>query len=211
MHEINASMTLSLFLWLPLISVVASGQVSTDPSNPTRYYGNKYVTPEDSIIIIDLKEYYDFQTFYSILEEKVCNQVKPVVNLSTPAGRKSIFLQNICWKKYGCILIRHRNVLQIENDSIYKGNKSYSLDSLKYILVNDFTNPNKDPRFCQSPKKFLISLTFDNECMYMIPEVLDRITDIYDELEIEANLNICFQNRRIFPPPPPPPPHQRID
>lgn len=104
-------------------------------------------------------------------------------------------------------LIKFKNIIGISNDTIFK-NRSYSIDSLYYLLKKDLLNNRKDPRFSDSPKKLIISLSVsEKETTFELKKLLTKVFQSYNKIKEETKdsieLNLQFNRRvKILPPPP---------
>jgi hypothetical protein len=135
-----------------------------------------------------------------------CNDSLPKITLRTDNEIKTIYLQNPCWKNFGCILIKQRNIIQIHNDTINKYDDFYPLDSLESVLKRDVENNGKNFDLSDSPEKLLIDISYDKNGIENLPKFLLKLTQTYEKITNNTDINIWLSKRfGDFPIPPPPP------
>ena len=155
----------------------------------------------------------NFKTWKDLIkrtEEIACNDSLPKITLKKDKEVKIVYLQNPCWDNFLCILIKQKNTLQIVNDSITKTRSSFSpIDSLESTLRKDLENKGRNPILADSPKKYLIQITYFDNGPAKLPLTLDILTNSYSRVTNEhKELKIWLNpyEKYIIPPPPPPPP-----
>ena len=130
---------------------------------------------------LEVKKFKNWHELIERIDQIVCNDSLPKLTLQNKNSTKIIYFQNPCWNKFGCILIRSNNVIEIHNDSIIKSHTTYPLDSLYNVLKRDIENNGKKTNLCQSPKKLLISISYSDK-FENLPRVLDKLTDAYSKI-----------------------------
>ena len=103
----------------------------------------------DSLSVeLNYKKFNNWIELIERVETISCNDSVPKITLKSENILRTIYFQNPCWKNFGCILLKEKNVIEIHNDKISKNSgELYSLDSLKNILKRDFENNGKKPKF----------------------------------------------------------------
>lgn len=159
----------------------------------------------DSVSVeLELSKYKNWKDIVKHIEKIVCNDSFPKLTLKNSQLIKTVYFRNPCWKNFGCLYIRKKNVIEICNDSVIKLNKSYSLDSLENILKRNIENKGKNPSLCENPKKLLINISYDNK-FDNLPKTLDRLTDAYNKITNKTDITIWLNykhNMEVIPPPP---------
>ncbi len=162
----------------------------------------------DSLSVdLNLDEFRSWKALLNRIEDIVCSDSLPKIILKSDNLIKNVYLKNPCITGTGCILIKERNTIEIHNDTISKWyyNQQYALDSLAVLLKKDLENNGKDPRFSDSPEKFLIYISYDDHDIEKLPILLDKLTTVFEQLSDKKNLNIWLNQKFDIPPPPPPP------
>lgn len=195
--------------YLILLTVLLFSCYEND-SVKTEYFGKLITRSELKIVEVKLIQYDSFKQISDRVEKIVCHDSIPMIELHSKENKKLIFFQNPCWKNYGCILIRLRNIFKIKNDTIFKGGFAFLPDSLEYILRKDIENKDKDILFSQGKERLIISISYD-EKEYRIDRLLntlDRVTDAYKKITDTTDMIIFIEREIPSPPPPPPPPDE---
>ncbi len=104
-------------------------------------YG-KWNAENDSLgVELEINKFRNWKDLLERTEKIVCNDSLPKITLKTDKELKTIYFRNPCWKNFGCILIKQKNVIEIHNDTINKNDENfYPLDSLESILRRDIEN-----------------------------------------------------------------------
>lgn len=150
---------------------------------------------------LEVKKFKNWHELIERIDQIVCNDSLPKLTLQNKNSTKIIYFQNPCWNKFGCILIRSNNVIEIHNDSIIKSHTTYPLDSLYNVLKRDIENNGKKTNLCQSPKKLLISISYSDK-FENLPRVLDKLTDAYSKITNKTNIKIWLKTKVVIIPPP---------
>ena len=149
-------------------------------------------------------KYYNWGDIIKETERMVCNDSIPKITLKFNHEIKTIYFHNPCWEDFGCILIKAKNTIEIHNDTIIKNHQNfYPLDSLKAVLKRDLENNGKIPNLSDSPKKFLIYISYDKNKFENFPKTLDKLTQAYQHVTNKTDINIWLNKRLNIPPPPP--------
>jgi len=128
-----------IFNLLLVISMITNSCTKND-SVTTKIYGEGKDRMKSSSARVDIAAYTDFEKLYDRLEEIACNDSIPSIAIQKRDTVKVIHLLNPCWEDHACILVKERNILKILNDSIFKANKSYSINQMTKVLKKDYNN-----------------------------------------------------------------------
>ncbi len=164
---------------------------------------------ENNSIGVELKlnEFDNWKDLLERTERIACSDSLPKLILKSATNIKTVYFRNPCWENYGCILIKHKNTIQIHNDTISKSDRfHYPLDSLATVLKKDFENNGKIPSWSASPEKLMIFISYDNGQMENFPKTLRSVVHEYEKLTDNVVLKIWLNEKLNIPPPPPPPP-----
>lgn len=154
-------------------------------------------------VILKLKQFNNWSELVKRIEDVVCHDSLPKVTFKTADTIKTVYLQNFCNEKNTCIFIKQRNVIEIDNDIIYKSKKTYPFDSLKSVLRKDVFNKGKKPSWSETPDKLLIYISYDaSKSIKKLTKTLDKLTDIYEEISTRKALNVLLVQKLKIPPPP---------
>ncbi|QAA80905.1 hypothetical protein EI546_03805 [Aequorivita sp. H23M31] len=165
-----------------------------------------YEDESDSIAVeLKLSEFNNWKELLERTEQIVCNDSVPKITIENDSVIKRVYLRNPCLKGLSCILIREKNIIEIHNDTINKSYENfYALDSLENVLRRDIENNGKYPKFSDSPDKLLIYISYDEDGVAKLPQILSRLTEALENVTNRSDLKIWLS--RKFPVPPPPPP-----
>lgn len=197
-------MRIKLFTFIFL----AIAACQTKPEGPKHIIYGLLEPAQDSLgVELDLTQ---FQTLRALVEQAgaiPCQDSLPKIVIRKADTVKSVYLQNPCMKNLGCVLISRKNLVTIRNGFIYRyAHAPCPLDSLEPLLSRNFANYGEDRDLSDIPARLIIDITSDSVGLEQLPELLDRITIIYEQAiradDTTANLNV----RLMQPPPPPPPP-----
>ena len=89
-------------------------------------------------------------------------------------------------------LYKARNNIEIIDDSIYKNEISFKMDRLCNVLKKDLLNNANDSLYSDSPDKLVINIAYKNKELKQLKYLLNEITNCYNKLEIESELNLRF-------------------
>ncbi len=154
---------------------------------------------------LDIKKFKSFTKLIERTEEIVCNDSFPKITITKNNIKKFIYLHNPCWRKFACIHIRQRNVIEINNDSVIKQNKRYDIKSLESVLKRDYFNNGINPELSDNPNKLLIKVSIDSIKMNELSKTLDLLTDTYESISNKKDIKIWLEQYYTLIPPPPPP------
>lgn len=109
---------------------------------------------------------------------------------------------------YDTGLIRSKNILRIQSDSILIDN-NYPISKLKPILKRHYLNKGKVPYYPDAPHKAIVEITIDtSKTGKELKTVLIQLTQTFDEIKNKTNdtieLRVFFDYLRQIPPLPPP-------
>ncbi|WP_162200410.1 hypothetical protein [Kordia jejudonensis] len=164
-------------------------------------------------VTLQLDQFEDFEALIERTEAIACNDSLPKITLKHQNEITNVYLRNPCWKKYACILIKQKNSIEIHNDTIHKLDEHfYPLDSLTNVLRRDLENNGKIPHLCDSPEKLLIYVSYDENGIEKLPNILHLLTKAYKDISGKTDLKIWLHNRiSISEMPPPPPEPEEIE
>lgn len=148
----------------------------------------------DSLSVeIDPSGFEHWSALVNRMEDIVCNDSIPKITLTLENKIKKIYFSNFCWEHYGCILIRERNVIEIHNNTISKTGKDlYPIDSLECFIKRDVENYGTNPSLCDHPDRLLFSISYDDDQMECLFELLDNLTEIYARLTNRTDIKIVL-------------------
>lgn len=135
----------------------------------------------------------------------VCNDSIPKITLKLNNEIKTIYFHNPCWEEESSIIIKSKNVLEIYNDTIFKPKlNTFPLDSLESVLRKDIANNGVNPIFSESPKKLVISISYDkkNEFKNLLSN-LNRLTQQYYKITNNTDIKIWLTDKEFLKPPKP--------
>ncbi|RAJ18134.1 P-loop NTPase family protein [Olleya aquimaris] len=168
-------------------------------------FGKELIKKDSLSIELDLGKYNTFDKLFERTSEIACNDSLSKVVIKNNNEIKSVQLVNFCWENTSCILIKRKNTIEIYNDSIYKANLSFPLDSLKSILKKDIYNYGKKFNYSSNPDKLLLYLSFDNSNIEKLTKYLNLVTSTFEKISDTIDLPIVLNEKLNTPPPPPPP------
>lgn len=199
-------MKLSIQAFL-IITVVLLLNCTVDTKSIT-YHGLVNAGNLTEIVKIELSKFNTFDQLVDEIEQIVCNDRIPTLSITKGQEEKLLGLANPCWEETVCIHIKRRNVLKIKNGKIQL-TTSTVVDSLKEYITKHYNNNGKSYMFSESPRRALISITYDKEDLSSLESVLNNTINYYSTLNLELPLIVSL-DRKIPPPPPPTtpsPPH----
>lgn len=198
--KFNTKIAIITLTFLALIGCQSNAK--KEKKLPEEQYGIWKLETDSIAVELKLKKYQNWKELIERTEKIVCNDSLPKLTLKNENLIKTVYFRNPCWKNFGCILIKEKNVIEIHNDSVIKSNKFYILDSLENILKRDIENNGKNPSLCDNPKKLLIKITYDDKFGNLL-KTLDKLTSTYNKVTTKTNINIWLNNKIEFIPPPP--------
>ena len=166
----------------------------------------------DSIgIELRLNEFNNWEELLERTESIVCNDSLPKITLKSDEKIRTVYFRNPCSERFGCILIKQRNTIEIHNDIINKADREfYPLDSLASLLKKDYKNNGQNPRLSDSPEKLLIYISYDDR-FENLPNTLNKLISEYEKITDKKDIKIWLNKKFDFPPPPPPPVNSHIE
>jgi len=160
----------------------------------------------DSLYVdLEIKKFKSFTKLLERTEEIVCNDSIPKITITKNDTTKFIYLRNPCWRKFACILVRQRNIIEINNDSIIKQGKGFNIKSLKSVLKRDYYNNGINRELSDNPDKLLIKVSIDSVNIDKLSKTLDLLTDAYESISNKKDIKIWLEQFYTLIPPPPPP------
>nr|WP_321246988.1 hypothetical protein [uncultured Psychroserpens sp.] len=169
-------------------------------------FGNQDIIIDNLGVELNLNQFNDFKELLSRVEDITCNDSIPKITLDVENEIRTVYFSNPCWENFLCILIKERNVIEIENDSINKSDRDFfGLDSLNFALKRDIDNNGKNPRLARTPEKLMINISVDGKkWKEKLVRNLELLTSTYTNITGNTNLTIVLVNPIKVPPPPPP-------
>jgi len=184
-----------------IIATIFMLSCSTKPEIQVQTYGVITEKNKDIIVTIDPNNYVSFDQLINRVEQIVCNDSIPTISVYNKNVEKQIGLANPCWEGVGCILIRRRNVLKIQDEKI-KINETVELDSLGEYISKHYNNYGKSHFLSENPRKARISITYKDLPISGLKTLTKKIIEFYEIQKIETPLILTLD--RLIPPPPPP-------
>jgi len=194
-----------LFLILLILSIIGCQNSEKKEQQLIKKDFGKWEKDSDSLgVELVYNRFKNWKDLLKRTERIACNDSIPKITLKSDNVIKTIYLHNPCWEKFACILIRHKNTIEIHNDTITKNYKVfYPLDSLENVLKRDIENNGKNPTLSDNPKKLLIYISYDKNGFENLPKTLDKLTQVYERITNKTNINIWLNEKFDFPEPPP--------
>lgn len=188
--------TIKIFGLLVLTSFIFSCQ----KENHIKDFG-KWTSLNDSLRVdLNLKSFDSLPQLLEKIEDISCNDSFPSIKI---ANRKRIYLINSCMRGISCRLIKRKNILELQNDTIKKRWLKFPLDSLENVLNRDYHNNGKDFMYSDRPDKLIIRISTDSNGFDEINNKLELITDIYERITDTTDVKIEISRIKRRPPPPP--------
>ncbi|CAL2101808.1 conserved exported protein of unknown function [Tenacibaculum sp. 190130A14a] len=166
---------------------------------------------DSTSVELDLNKLNNWEELIKRTTQIVCNDSIPKISIKNDSVIKHIYFRNICWKNFGCVLIREKNTLSIYNDTIKKSNETfYSLDSLTTVLKRDIENNGQNPSWSDNPEKLLINVSYDQNGLEKLINVLNLLTEAFEKVTDRKDIKIILNEKLVFltPPSQPPPPQE---
>ena len=175
-------------------------------------YGNWNAENDSLGFELKLNEFSTWKDLLNRTERIVCNDSLPKLTLKSDEEIKTIYFVNPCWERYACILIKHKNTIEIHNDIINKNDRDfYPLDSLESVLRKDIENNGKNPNLSDNPEKLLIYISFDKNGIEKLPNTLNKLTKAYERITNKTDIKIWLNEKLDIPPPPPPKAQKEVE
>lgn len=172
-----------------------------DDNKTVTYHGIINENNASKIVIIEPTDFKEFYDLLERIEAVTCNDSIPTISIKENDEEKLLGLANPCRQGVACILIKRQNVLKIKDEKI-KMLDLISLDSLESYVTKHYTNNGASYSFSRSPHDALVSIIYESKDMSNLKSILNKITNSYSALNLEAPLKIWFDQE--IPPPPPP-------
>lgn len=159
-------------------------------------------TYNDSLFVdVDLNRYHTYKDLMKRIEFIRCSDSIAVLNFKDSLINKKINIYTQCeptkWDP------KLRNYIIFENGRIFKNEKEIPYRLLKEIYLKDYNNNGVDIEYAESPEKFGIIISGDeNQNLKEIEIFLIDITQICDSLESKFDLNVGMFLLKPTPPPP---------
>ena len=158
---------------------------STYDQTKVKLYGYPENIVSSKSVVIDFRKFSAYKALYCRIEEINCHDSIPILKFGDKQIEKRINILSMCEPQYSCI--SRRNILEIIDDKIHI-EKIYELDSLSVMIEKHYNNFGKSPYFSESPKRAIISIVCDKISMLNLLNLLNSVTRIYDNLNIETPL-----------------------
>jgi len=154
----------------------------------------------EKFVFIDLGQFESFDTLFSRVDEVFCEDSIPVIELVNECKYKYIPLIGRCSYNGMVYRLKERNVLRIVDEQFCRSDFD-EVDSFDFILDQFIMNPTNREDKSESPKKALIIISYKDEGIDGLPELLERMTDAADRIGVTKYLHISI--KKSIPPPPP--------
>lgn len=197
------------FLTLLILTIVGCKNYEKKENLLVQKEFGKLRKDNDSLSVeLNYKKFNNWIELIERVETISCNDSVPKITLKSENILRTIYFQNPCWKNFGCILLKEKNVIEIHNDKISKNSgELYSLDSLKNILKRDFENNGKNPSLSDNPERLLIKISYDESEFKNFEKTLEKLIETYEEITKKTNINIWLNEKieiiQLTKPPPP--------
>lgn len=143
-------------------------------------------------VLIDIDSLSSFSNFQKRLQDIVCEKKLPVILFKINDTIKKIYSNEFCLEGKIGGLYKARNNIEIIDDSIYKNETGYKMDHLCNVLKKDFLNNGTDSLHGDSPNNIVINIAYKKKDPKKLKYLLNEITNCYNKLEIESELNLRF-------------------
>ena len=149
-------------------------------------------------VFINIDSLSSFDIFRNRLQDIACEKKLPVISFQINDTIKKIYSNEFCLDGKIGGLYKARNNIEIIDDSIHKNDIIHKMDRLCNLLSKDFLNKGNDSLYSDSPDKLVINIAYKNKEFRHLKYLLNEITNCYNKLEIESELNLSFMEI-IFP------------
>ncbi|TVZ52203.1 hypothetical protein [Dokdonia sp. Hel_I_53] len=156
---------------------------------------------------IAIDDYPDFKSFQQEIGDLVCEGVSPQLVIQDDNHSYLVNLINPCTKRYGCGLIREKNVFRIINNKITKAGKNIDIDNIQEVVTflrEDILNEGKNPSLSDRAEKLFYVINYDWEV-----QVTDQFNvAVLNLIKVHQALGLTHPFKLLIdsvPPPPPPP------
>lgn len=195
--------TISLFSIIAILIAGCTGLTVEDSSVTYKNYG--YETQDNSVFVnVDYTGFKTFKSFVNHIETSVCEGQIPKIRVKNKEYVTDVSISNPCFSKYGCILLKNKNIITLHNDLVERRGRFYSLDSLEFIIKRDVENYGRNPLYADHPNKVFFKITYDTANFEKFPETLKTLVDTYEKITQRADIKIWLATPIPVPPPPPP-------
>ena len=169
-----------------------------DTEMETKVYGRENIENDSLHVALNLEEYDDWDSLYNRVNNIVCTDSTPYLSFTADGIKKSVYIYNRCSTVMLCPT--SRNTLMIVNDTIHRMDPKSLLDSLGSEMKKHYTNQGESRYYSEKPEHFMVSIAYSGRGVDKLPNLLNRITNIYDDVNPRTELAIVLDQ----PPPPPP-------
>ena len=143
-------------------------------------------------VLINIDSLSSFGLFQKRLQDIACEKKIPVISFEINDTIKKIYSNEFCLDGGIGGLYKARNNIEIIDDSIYKNEISFKMDRLCNVLKKDLLNNANDSLYSDSSDKLVINIAYKNKELEQLKYLLNEITNCYNKLEIESELNLRF-------------------
>ncbi len=150
-----------------------------------------------------MNKFKSFDSLRERIQEIICNDSIPQISVKSERVIKNVYPIDFCEKGFISILFKEKNVIELHNDTLFKAEKAYPLDSLSEIMRKDYSNNGKDPTYSDNPERLIIYISYDTNGLKKLNSILNIVTDSYDKIKTNFNLNIYLNEKITILPPPP--------
>ncbi|EMY79851.1 hypothetical protein pgond44_14858 [Psychroflexus gondwanensis ACAM 44] len=194
-------MKLSFVKYLILVLLLTSCE---EDKKTIKNYGYLKSEPQNLNVALKLSEFKNFGLFIDRISEITCNDSIPKVVIEDKNLIKNIYPVYDCNPAPFNPKSKHYVTFRNGNAHRFRSEKEINIDSLDYILKNDFAYYHTSNKSENPDVYYTIIESERSEKTNGIENLLFNITNEFDELNSKLNLNISFWNIPPLPPPPPP-------
>ena len=151
-------------------------------------YGKWRKDNESLSVELNYKKHNNWNKIINEAERITCNDSIAKITLKAQNILKTIYFQNPCWKNFGCILIKEKNVIEIHNNKIRKNfGDFYNLD-VEQNKVSSLEN------ISTLNKLKSLNITDTRISEISLNEIPDSLKEIHtSKIEIENKMNSFFK------------------
>jgi len=193
-------MKINIFKYLILILFL----ISCKKENKTvKNYGYLKSEPQNLNVNLQLSEFENFGFFVDKLNRIVCKDSIPKIVIKNKSSTKNIYPIESCIPASYQTENKHYVTFRNGKPNKFHSNEEIKIDSLGNLLRNEFAYYKRTNETDNPDSYYVIIESQRNETLNGIEEFLIDLTNEFDKLETESNLNILFWNVLPIPPLPP--------
>lgn len=195
-------------LILMILTIIGCQNSDKNEKQLVQQVFGKWKGENDSLgVELDIERFKKWNDLLERTDKIVCNDSLPKITVTTNNELKTIYFRNPCSENIDCVLIKQKNIIEIQNDKVTKNYENFfPLDSLESFLRRDIENNGKNPKLSENPDKLLIYISYnDKNGFKKLPNTLDHLTEAYNQITNKLDIKIFLTELIDFVPPPPPP------